>query len=88
MSSLGDIVAEVMSSKVRVKILKLLVERESLNISAIVRETRLNHKVVKENLSYLVERGIIHEINLGRVKAYRLNYVNPVARAIRDLFTS
>lgn len=88
MSSLGDLIAEVVSSKVRVKILKLLVDRESLNISAIVRETRLNHKIVKENLDYLVGRGIVHEISLGRVKAYRLNYANPVARAIRDLFTS
>ncbi|MEM0284359.1 MAG: ArsR family transcriptional regulator [Sulfolobales archaeon] len=87
-SNLRDLVVEVMSSKVRIKILKLLVERESLNISAIVRETKLNHKIVKENLDYLVERGVVNEVILGRVRAYRLNYSNPVARAIRDLFTS
>ncbi len=88
MSNLGDLVAEVMSSKVRVKILKLLVERGSMNISAIVRETGLNHKIVKENLDYLAERGVVHEIDLGRVKVYRLNYSSPAARVIRDLFTS
>ena len=88
MSSVGDIAAEVVSSKVRVKILKLLVERESLNISAIVRLTRLNHRVVKENLDYLVELGVVHEVCLGRIRAYRLNYANPIARAIRDFFTS
>ncbi|MEM2006287.1 MAG: winged helix-turn-helix domain-containing protein [Sulfolobales archaeon] len=88
MSSSRDLVVEVMSSRVRVKILRLLVERESLNISAIVRETKLNHKIVKENLDYLVEQGIVNEIIIGRVRAYRLNYSNPVARAIRDLFTS
>ncbi|MCS7099591.1 MAG: hypothetical protein NZ925_04540 [Sulfolobales archaeon] len=88
MSNVGSIVAEVISSKVRVKILKLLVERESLNISAIVRETRLNHRIVKDNLDYLVKQNVVHEIDLGRVRVYRLNYANPVARAIRDLFTS
>lgn len=77
-----------MSSKVRVKILKLLVDKESLNISAIVRLTKLNHKIIKENLDYLVERGIVHEVCLGRIRAYRLNYTSPIARAIRDLFTS
>jgi len=87
-SSIGDLVAEVISSKVRVKILKLLVDRESLNITAIVKLTRLNHKIVKENLDYLVEQGIVHEVCLGRIKAYRLNYANPVARIIRDIFTS
>jgi predicted transcriptional regulator len=87
-SSIGDLIAEVFSSKVRVKILKLLVERESLNITAIVRLTRLNHKIVKENLNYLVERGVVHEVCLGRIRAYRLNYANPVARVIRDIFTS
>lgn len=88
MSSMGELVAEVLSSKVRLKILKILVERESLNITAIVRLTRLNHKIVKDNLDYLVNRGILHEVSIGRLKTYRLNNANPVARAIRDLFTS
>ncbi|MCX8184737.1 MAG: helix-turn-helix transcriptional regulator [Sulfolobales archaeon] len=88
MSNIGNIVAEIISSKVRVKILKLLVEKESLNISAIVRGTRLNYRIVKENLDYLVKRNVVYELVLGRIRVYRLNYANPVARAIRDLFTS
>lgn len=87
-SSLSDKVAEVLSSKTRVKILKLLCEHGSLNISAIVRLTKLNHKVVKKGLQYLIEQGVIYEISLGRVKTYRLNPANPVARVIYELFTS
>lgn len=88
MSSLSDKIAEVLSSKTRVKILKLLCEYGSLNISAIVRLTRLNHKVVKRGLQYLVEQGVVYEVSLGRVKTYRLNSANPIARVIRELFTS
>lgn len=88
MSSLSDKVAEVLSSRTRVKILKLLCEYGSLNISAIVRLTRLNHKVVKKGLQYLIERGVVYEVSLGRVKTYKLNSASPIARAIRELFTS
>ncbi len=88
MSSLSDKVAEVLSSRTRVKILKLLCDHGSLNISAIVRLTRLNHKVVKRGLQYLIEREVVYEVSLGRVKTYKLNSASPIARAIRELFTS
>ena len=66
-------IEEVFSSKGRIKILKLLVFNESMNISEIVKQTRMNNYLVTQHLNYFKELGIIDEKLHGRrIKIYRL----------------
>lgn len=76
---------EMFSSKGRTKIIKLLALRNELNISKIVKLTRLNHMSVKKHLIFLKNTGFIQEKQFGRIKIYRYKKENMKAKALRNL---
>lgn len=76
---------EVLSSRVRVKVLKIVFDRGEVNISQIIRETGLNHKLVSKHLKYLVDSGLIEEVKIGRLRLFRPNWLNPKARTVEGL---
>ena len=54
-------IENLLGSKARVKILKLLAKNKELSISQIIRGTNLNHTSVKYHLAYLKSYNLIQE---------------------------
>lgn len=76
---------EVFSSKLRMKILKLLYELGSLNVSDIARRLGSNFASTSEHLKVLEAEGILQELPYGRVRMYRFNEASPKAKAVKSL---
>ena len=76
---------EILSSKGRVKILKLLALNNEMNISSIVSKAGLNHKSVKNHLIFLKGIDFVQEKQFGRIKIYRYKLENLKARALKNL---
>jgi len=77
-------IEEVLSSKGKIKILKILTLFGELNISEIVRKAQLNHATVTQHLDYFKSIGIVQEKAFGRIKIYHLTEDIKV-RVIREL---
>ena len=78
----------ILGSKGKIKILRVIYGSGEANITRIVRETSLNHRSVVKHLKELVEKGIVEERVLGRVKLYSINFSNPKTLLLREIFTS
>ncbi len=76
---------EVFSSKLRMRILKLLYELGSLNISDIARRCDSNFATTAEHLRILMAEGILQELTYGRVRIYRFNQASAKAKAVKCL---
>ena len=76
---------EVFSSKMRMKILRLLYELGSLNVSDVARRIGSNFAATAENLKVLEAEGILQELSYGRVRMYRFNEASPKAKAVKNL---
>jgi len=63
---------DLLSSKARVKILKVLALNEEITISLLIKKTRLNDATVTNHLNYLKEVDLVQEKKFGRIKIYRL----------------
>lgn len=81
-------IEEVLSSKGKIKILKILTHYDELNISEIVRRAQLNHATVTQHLDYFKTIGIVEEKAFGRIKIYRLSPEDAKVKVIRDLMES
>ncbi len=79
-------VEDVLSSRGRVRILKLLAEIDELNVSAVSRNINLNHSAVKEHLKFLCKAGLIREKKFGRILIYQYNSENILASSLKQLF--
>ncbi len=64
---------EVFSSKPRVKILKLIYQLGSLNVSDIARRIKMNYSATASHLKLLTSEGILAERVYGRVHMYRFS---------------
>jgi predicted ArsR family transcriptional regulator len=78
-------VDDVFSSKLRMKILKILVQVGELNVSEIARRLGVNYNTTREHLKVLEDEGILQHKVFGRIRLYRLNERSPKARAIQKL---
>jgi predicted transcriptional regulator len=76
---------EVFSSKLRMKILKLIYELGSLNVSDIARRLNTNFASTAEHLRVLETEGILQELTYGRIRMYRLNEGSTKAKAVQNL---
>uniref|UniRef100_A0A7J3ZMC8 ArsR family transcriptional regulator n=1 Tax=Fervidicoccus fontis TaxID=683846 RepID=A0A7J3ZMC8_9CREN len=78
---------DILSSKGRVRVLRILYHFGEVNITKVVRESRLNHKSVVKHLQILVKAGIVSERTVGRSKLYSINFTNPKTIALRDILS-
>jgi len=76
---------EVLSSKGRVKILKVLAEIGELYVSEISRRTGLNNTVTTRHLVFLVKAGLIAEKRFGKIRIFTFQDLDPGAQAIKKL---
>jgi len=78
-------IEDVFSSKLRMKILKILTLVGELNVSQIARRLRANYRTTNEHLKVLREEGIVNHRIFGRVHMYKFNRSSPKALAVQNL---
>lgn len=76
---------EVFSSKLRVKILKLIYRLGELNVSGVARRTGVNFSTTSHHLKLLEQEGILQQRVYGRIRMYRFNQASKKAKAVQDL---
>ncbi len=76
---------DVFSSRLRMKILKIISQVGELNVSEIARRLGANYEATNKHLKVLEEEGILQHKVFGRIRLYRLNEHSPKARAVRNL---
>ncbi|TFG08757.1 MAG: ArsR family transcriptional regulator [Promethearchaeota archaeon] len=77
-------IENILGSKARVKILKVLAYDKELNISLIISKTRLNHSTVLKHLNLLKSLNLIQEKRFGRIKIYRYKIENLRAKSLKN----
>jgi predicted ArsR family transcriptional regulator len=78
-------IENVFSSKLRIKMLKILMQMGELNVSEIARRLSVNYNIVNRHLKVLEDEGIIQHKVFGRVRLYRLNEHSSKAKALQSL---
>ena len=76
-------IEDLLGSKARIKILKVLALHEELNISLIISMTKLNHSIVLKHLNLLKSFNLIQEKKFGRIRIYRYKFENIKARSLK-----
>ena len=72
-------------SKGRFRVLRFLLQEGQANISRIVRETGLPHRLVKKHLEELSKQGIVKERRYGRLRLFEVNLEDPRISATKNL---
>ena len=65
-------------------VVKLLIEKEEINISAICRETGLNYRQAMKYIEKLVNYGLIKEKRFGRIRIIALNEENKYVPLLKE----
>ncbi|MFX1411901.1 MAG: winged helix-turn-helix domain-containing protein [Promethearchaeota archaeon] len=78
-------IEELLGSRARVKILKVLAINKELTISLIINKTRLNYNNVLKHLNYLKTVDLVDEKKFGRIKIFRYRIENVKARSLKKL---
>jgi predicted transcriptional regulator len=78
-------VEDVFSSKLRMKIIKILAQMGELNVSEIARRLNVNYNTTSNHLRVLEDEGILQHKVFGRIRLYRFNELSPKARAVCNL---
>jgi DNA-binding transcriptional ArsR family regulator len=77
---------EVLSSKTRIKILKLLNQQGQRNVSDIARRIKINYTATDKHLQLLESEGILKLYRYGqRFRLYSFNETSEKAKAIQNL---
>ncbi len=76
-------IENLLGSKARIKILKILAINHELSISQIIKKSRLNHTSVKSHLNHLKSLNLIQEKVFGRIKIYRYRTENIRAKSLK-----
>ncbi|MDH5783611.1 MAG: winged helix-turn-helix domain-containing protein [Candidatus Bathyarchaeota archaeon] len=75
----------MLSSKGRVRILRILADIGELNISEIARRAGLNYATTNQHLKVLEDYQLVKHKKFGRIRIFRYNEENPRARMIKQL---
>jgi DNA-binding transcriptional ArsR family regulator len=78
------LIEDLLGSRARVKILKILAKFDELTISLIIKKTKLNYTCVLKHLNFLKLHNLIQEKKFGRIKIFRYKSENMKARSLRN----
>lgn len=78
-------VEDLLSSRGRVKVLKVLLNEGQANITRIVRESGLNHRLVEKHLEELVKMGIVQERRYGRLRMFMVDLRDPKVSGLSEV---
>jgi len=56
-----------------------------MSLSEIVRQTNLNHRIVKRRIRRMAEIGLVKEKSFGRIRIYAINQENPGIRMLLNI---
>jgi DNA-binding transcriptional ArsR family regulator len=79
-------IEDVFSSRLRMKILKTLIQLGEVNASEIARRLRINYEITVKHLRTLENEGIVVDKTFGRVRLYRLRESSAKTKAVQALF--
>jgi len=79
-------IEDVLGSKGKIKILKVLAAKGESNISDVMRRARVNYSTIDNHMADLVEAGIVEETDFGRIRILRLRVEVPKVHAIKTMF--
>jgi DNA-binding transcriptional ArsR family regulator len=86
MERLGLEVEDILSSRGRVKVLKVLMSAGELNVSEAVRRAGLNHSAASAHIDALKEAGLLEERRFGRIRILRARLEDPRVQALKKAF--
>jgi len=78
-------VEDVFSSRLRMKILKIMVNVGELNVSEIARRLKVNYMTTARHLKILEDEELLMHKVFGRIRLYRLNEHSLKAKAVQNL---
>jgi len=78
-------VEDVFSSRLRMKILRILVQVGELNGSEIARRLNVNYVTTSKHVKALENEGILVHKVFGRIRLYRLDERSSKAKAVQAL---
>jgi DNA-binding transcriptional ArsR family regulator len=78
-------IEDVLSSKGRIKIIKILLKYGATNINTLIRESGLTHKLVSKYLLELEKENLVTERRYGRLRVVEINYQNPKVSILKML---
>lgn len=78
-------VEDVFSSRLRMKILRILSRVGELNVSEIARRLKINYVSASKHLKILEDEGILQHKMYGRIRLFRFNEHSPKASAVQNL---
>jgi len=79
---------DVLCSKTRIRILKVMVRLGRLNVSTIAKMMRINYRASLMHLQILESAGILQRSDYGRTRLYRFNESSTVSRALLGVLES
>lgn len=77
-------VEDILSSKIRIKIVKILAQVGGLNASEIARRLGVDYNTVHNHLKVLEDEGILLHKTFGRIRLYRLSEHSVKAKALQS----
>jgi len=80
------LIEDILNSKGRVKILKVLTEQGELNISKIAELAELNHSTTISHLDALERAQLVKHKEFGRIKIYKFRDDHAQGQALKQLF--
>lgn len=78
-------IEDVFSSRLRMKIVKILMQVGELNVSEIARRLGANYKTTDDHLRVLEHEGLVQHTVFGRIRLFRLDEASPKVKALQNL---
>ena len=79
------VVEAIFESKGRYRVFRYLLEEGQANISKIIKETGLPHRLVEKHLQALKDAGLVVERRIGRLRLFEVDLRDPRISATRQL---
>lgn len=76
-------IENLLGSKARLRILKILALNSEMSITQIIKKTNLNHTSVRKHLNRLKALNLIQEKRFGRIRIYRYKIENLRANSLK-----
>lgn len=81
-----SVLEELLSSRVRIRVLNFLIRVKEVNITELVRALDINHSIASKQIDVLKRYGIVEERRYGRVRMIRLKLEDPRVKKLEELF--
>lgn len=78
-------IEDVFASRLRVKILSLLLDLGQLNASELATRMRINYQTTRTHLKILEDEGLVVHRLFGRSRLFRINEQSQKAKAFHEL---